>query len=799
MIVGIVLQRHWKSPILLILFFLALAFVYLRYTKPVYQSNAVLQIVEEDKVSQVLGEVTSAVQETNINQEVEFLRSDFLLEQTINKLNITTNLYTEGKLLTKDLYHSTRFKLIPIALNDSSLCGKRIDIAYNNGRIDLKYEKGGAQNVVSGFPNKTIKNADFELLIEVPNIAELQEVATENKLYFLFNRRSDVLNHLKKNLIVMAMDMNAKTIQISYEDHNPILCRDVVDKLLESYFEYQEGAKKNNSNKTIDFINQQLDSLSVVVKNSKSDLSDYQKREKIPDPTSLEEELSTKMSDLSEKVLEIDEELTTLYMVADKIKNDPNRVELYKMIPEMIGKRSFEGSLLRQIEDLNKLLEQKEDLLKDLTMDNNQIKNVNSKVQIRISSIKKSMKVIEDRLLSDKQLLSNKINEIETNYYNLPEKAMEYDRLKYMEELNNRYFELFTEKKVQYELSNAGYSSTNRVLSPPVFPDSPLSPNRKLIYAAAFIFGLLCGIGLLIWRYLTYNDIINAKDLENLLPSKANFIGSVPLYKKKMKYSQVVVTESSKSRIAESIRSIRANMSFINKDARVIAVSSSISGEGKTFVILNMAGMIAASGKKTIVIDLDLRKPKVHFGFNAENLEGMSSVISGINSIESVIRQSHISNLHYITAGPIPPNPSELIQSDEFKLILEKLKELYDVVMIDNPPVGIVSDGIEILANADIPIYVFKANYSKRVFVQRVEELFRVQKLKSLNIILNGVETGRSFYGYGYGYGYGFGYGYGYGYDSGYYTDDEYDLPLHLRWSNKIKRKWSSKKKKSKE
>ena len=790
-IAGIVLQRNWKSPILLVIFFCSLAFIYLRYTKPVYQSNAVLQIVEEDKVSQVLGEVTTAVQETNINQEVEFLRSDFLLDQTIKKLNISTNLYSEGKLLTKDLYHSTRFKLVPIALKDSSLCNKRVDIEYSDGKIQLKYEKAGIQKIVSGYPNKAIKNADFELIVETPNLSELQEAATENKLYFVFNRRSDLLNQLKKNLIVMAMDMNAKTIQITYDDQNPILCRDIVVKLLESYFEYQEGAKKTNSNKTIDFINQQLDSLSNVVKKSKSNLSDYQKREKIPDPVGLEEELSTKMSDLSEKVLLIDEELTTLYMVADKIKIDPNRVELYKMIPEMIGKRSFEGSLLRQIEDLNKLLEQKEDLLKDLTIDNNQIKNVNSKVQIRISSIKKSMKVIEDRLLSDKQLLVNKINEIETNYYNLPEKAMEYDRLKYMEELNNRYFELFTEKKVQYELSNAGYSSTNRVLTPPVFPNSPLSPNKKLIYATAIIFGIFCGIGLLVWRYLTYNDIINAKDLEKLLPPKANFIGAVPLYKKKMKYSQVVVTESSKSRVAESIRSIRANMSFIKKDAKVIAVSSSISGEGKTFVILNLAGLIAASGKKTVVIDLDLRKPKVHFGFNAENIDGMSSVISGMTSIDSVIRNSQIGNLDFITAGPIPPNPSELIQSDEFKLILENLKDKYDVVMIDNPPVGIVSDGIEILANADIPLYVFKANYSKRVFVQRVEELFKVQKLQSLNIILNGVETGRSFYGYGYGY--------GYGYDSGYYSEEEEEIPLHLRWWRKIKQKWNSKKKQSKE
>ena len=136
--------------------------------------------------------------------------------------------------------------------------------------------------------------------------------------------------------------------------------------------------------------------------------------------------------------------------------------------------------------------------------------------------------------------------------------------------------------------------------------------------------GFLIGLGLMVFRYVTYNDILSASDLQKLLPENANFLGAVPLYKKKMKYSQIVVSESSKSRMAEAIRSIRSNMSFVNKEAKVVAISSSISGEGKTFVIINLAGLIAANGKKTIVLDLDLRKPKIHHGFGTENGDGMS-------------------------------------------------------------------------------------------------------------------------------------------------------------------------------
>ena len=173
-------------------------------------------------------------------------------------------------------------------------------------------------------------------------------------------------------------------------------------------------------------------------------------------------------------------------------------------------------------------------------------------------------------------------------------------------------------------------------------------------------------------------------------------------------------------------------MSFVKKDAKVVAISSSISGEGKTFVILNLAGLIAANGKKTLVSDLDLRKPKVHHGFGTENIRGMSNLISGISTIEETINHSDIPNLDYITAGPIPPNPSELIQSEEMNDLIELFKKKYDTIMIDNPPVGIVSDGIKMLAEADIPLYVFKGIILKEFLEEELKNLKRYKRLKTL-------------------------------------------------------------------
>jgi len=169
-------------------------------------------------------------------------------------------------------------------------------------------------------------------------------------------------------------------------------------------------------------------------------------------------------------------------------------------------------------------------------------------------------------------------------------------------------------------------------------------------------------------------------------------------------------------------------------------------------VAINLAAIIAMSGKKTVLIDLDLRKPKIHYAFDDANVSGMSNALINEISWQECIRHSEIQNLHYITSGPIPPNPSELMLGKKLEDIIAELKETYDVILVDNPPVGIISDGVHLMSIADIPIYVFKSQYSKRNFVERVEELIDVQQIKNLSVVLNGEVSNKQRYGYGYKY-----------------------------------------------
>jgi capsular exopolysaccharide synthesis family protein len=412
-------------------------------------------------------------------------------------------------------------------------------------------------------------------------------------------------------------------------------------------------------------------------------------------------------------------------------------------------------ALVKHIEELHTLLERKEDLLYKVTEENTEVRQMNQKIDAKIAMIQRSIDAIFNRLKTSANVLKGKVSGFESDFFELPEKKMEFNRLKNIQDLNEKYFTLLMEKKVLYEISDAGYASANRILKQPKINQTPVAPNRQFIYGSFMFLGLIIGLGVMLLKYLTFNEINMVEDLEAILPKNVSILGGVPLFRYHLEFSQLIVSEAPKSSMAESMRKIRTNLSYINPNYKTIAISSSISGEGKTFVALNLGGIIAMSGKRTILLDLDMRKPKIHLGLNADNTHGMSSLIVGQSTLEQCIKQTKVEFFDFITAGPIPPNPSELILSDNFKKIVDELKELYDVVIIDNPPVGLVSDGVKNLTEADIPIYVFKSHYSKRNFAYRVKELFEMQQLKSLNVILNGVQSSRSsIYGYGYGDGY---------------------------------------------
>ena len=781
-----IIKRYWWWPVLFVVLFSTISYFFLRYTKPTYESSLVIQLDNQDNAKDIIELENINSKQDDISSEIELMRSQFMFERAIKRINYNVSLFSKGQFLTEEKYLSSSFYVTPFELKDSSLINVPVYVDFDGKSLSVHYTHLGTNYSLKSTLNERIINQHFNISIDSPNPGEFKDESDDNELYFIFNSVESYAARLLPSLQIAPVDPEAKTIQITFQGNNPQLCHDISLAVAESFIEYDEEVKRKGSENILLFIDQQLDSLAGELKSSKDSLMLYQRKSKLPDPDAVGTTITGNISKLQDQQFEIDEEIRSLNLVSAKLKSDPNRLDIYRLLPEMLGK-SYEQSLTGQITSLYELLEKKEDLLYRVTDENSEVKALNSKIQTKLNSIRKSVAAILERLYANSRAVQAKIQGFEGEFFELPEKKMEFSRLKNVQDLNEKYFTLLTEKKVLYSISDAGYASNNRILSRPAVNNTPVSPNRKLIYITFVFFGIVIGLGIMFFKYLTFNEINMLDDLKKLLPSRASILGAVPLFKSEMEFSQLVVNDSPKSMLAESMRKIRTNLSYIHPNYKTIAISSSISGEGKTFVALNLAGIIAMSGKKTILLDLDLRKPKVHLGLNTNNNYGMSGLIINKFTLEQCIQQSSIDNLDFITAGPIPPNPAELLLSHRFKEIVEELKQSYDVIIIDNPPIGLVSDGIKSLTEADIPIYVFKSHYSKRNFAYRVKELFEMQQLNQLNVILNGVQTTkRSSYGYGYGYGYNYGYGY-------YEGDDEIEKG---NWVKRILKSIASKFKK---
>lgn len=747
-------KKSWYWMLLLLILCLGGAFVYLRYTKPIYESSAVIQIVEKDEGQKIVDIENINTENSKLQEELELLKSELLFTKTLNNLDYSVSYFSKGKILTEEKYVNSSFQIQTLEVSDTTIKGIPINLVENNG-YEITYNHQGKEFKIKVVDDQAIESPHFKAFFRIVDSVRLEEDISENELYFKFNNYKQLTPGMLGNLNVTIVNPDAKTIQIMYRSNNSVLSKDLVEAHISTFFKFDEESKNKTSSDILNFIKEQLDSVRNELVWSEDSLKRFKEdnRENLAHQPSME--IYTKINELQTKLVAIQLDEETLLQIEKAIRINQNRVELYKLIAATVGTQ-FETSLGKQLNDLHESMLEKETLLFERTPNNSRVRIVSQEIAAQKESILNIIKALSLKLNTNKAILLNEKSKLEKNFIQMPEKEMGLTRLKRMYSLNEKYYMLLLEKKTQYSISDKGFHSSNLILKAPVVTNVPVAPNKNLIRIGAFLFGLVLGVIVLFFRYLFFNEVQSMEELKKVLDPRISHLGMVPKYKKNIPNSQIVVHLSPKSIISENFRNIRTNLQFLKGDSKgTMAISSSISGEGKTFVALNLAGIIALSGKRTILIDLDLRKPKVHLGFDVSNESGMSTVLSGRDDLKNCIRNSEIEGLDFITAGPIPPNPSELIINKKIEQIIEQLEGEYDQVIIDNPPIGLISDGLHIFNMVDIPIYIFRANYSKRNFSSRLNELVDEGKIKNLAIILNGFTSTRKGYGYGYGYGYG--------------------------------------------
>jgi capsular exopolysaccharide synthesis family protein len=372
-------------------------------------------------------------------------------------------------------------------------------------------------------------------------------------------------------------------------------------------------------------------------------------------------------------------------------------------------------------------------------------------------SIRENLNNVDSNSLSLIRDLEKRIAEIEKSFASLPTKDQGLIRIQREFALTENIYNYLMERRAEAAISKASNEANNKIVEP-ANGGYQISPTPLKNYLIAFLIGLFLPISFVVVRELFRTKIDDVHFLENKL--KIPLLGTVLLNKKNL--SNLVVFDQKKSGISESFRSLRANMKFIlPKDKQLtFLVTSTISGEGKTFCAMNLAAAYSLTGKKTILVGCDMRKPKIFGNFDLKNDVGLSTFLSGqLENYNEIISTTKYSNLDVIVAGPTPPNPAELLFDSRFEVLLNHLKGSYDVVVLDTPPVGLVSETLDLLTLVDCSLFVFRQNYSQRTFIDAVNGLKTNKGIKNIFGIFNGVADSKKVaYGYGYSYGYGYGY-----------------------------------------
>ena len=764
-----------KSIVWVLLFFLlafASAYLYLRYTPEVFESKTVLQINSENEANKIL-KVDNMYESQNATaKSIELLRSRVFFRRALSVLSLKVSYFAEGTFRSNEHYNISAYTA-DAEVKSPSICGTKIYIDFDNETSGTIHYVSAGKSMEYKFKSGTpLSTPEMDVTLNIFNYSDIQEqqgAVKENKFYFVVNNMDMLANEYYPRLNVRALSDAAKTIEISFQDNNAAKTADVASAIASEFIIYDIEKKGIGANKILAFLDEQLNFVGERLRNAETSIYTFKKDNKVTGSKSFGDVNASRLSTLEDELISLELRENVLSEVQKSIE-EKKEVDTYHLISLLTGVE-FESALTSQVVSLQQILKTKEELLYEVTPTSEKIKSIEYQIGVQKKLLMESIRSIKDKLKIRKENLAKKVKELEAQFYSMPSEEVEYSRLQRLFSINEKFYNLLLEKKTEYSISQAGNVSQHEVLDKAMIPNVPITPQKTMVMVASILSALLISLLLSFFRYATYDEINSVNEISKHTNATIAFLGIVPKYKKDIPVSQLLVDKNPKSLIAEAFRSIRTNLQFISNEPgpKTLAVTSTISGEGKTFVAINLAGIIAYAGNKVIVIDLDMRKPKIHLGFAAENTRGMSTLLIGKDSLEECIQRSTFANLDFITAGPIPPNPSELIIGKKMQETIDTLKTKYDFVVLDTPPVGLVTDGIAIIQNVDYPIYVFRSEYSKRNFIQNVDRLYNENHIKHISTVLNGVDIEKKSYGYNYGYGYGYGYGKGYGY--GYYED----------------------------
>ena len=762
--IGQTLLRY-KWSILFITLLCALGAGFYAYFSPnIYKASTTMKISSETARTLAGSDFMSAAlggEALELDDEFALIHSRFLAKKALEDLDIGTRYFTKRKYKKIELYKESPF-VVSAELLEPEFYGREIGLKPLGPEsfelfIKPSWKERLKYKIFSYFKLPMQKPLEYEEVhrygekISTPwFILTVQKVydPTDEEYSFSITPNERMYGFIQSGIDAGPLSNFGSIVSVSFRDSVPQRAKEVVDAIVNAYNEEKIRLKSESANKTLNFIDSQLKAIHETLQKSATKLQSFKATHVIMSVEAKASTTAAKLSELEAKLYEVNTRINILENLLSYVESgkDINGIDMSSA--QIVG-----PVISGLIQKLQTAVSMRNTLLIDYTELHPDVVKITEQISHLKTMLKESIKSALTGFKSRKSELVKRVKEYKKALHALPQEEQQLTQLTRDFMVNEKIYSFLLQKRAETAIVEASKVSEVQVLDPALVPGSPVAPKRKKILLIGLLLGLVLGVLQAFVRKMMDNTIKTVEEVEKM--TSLPIYGVIPyLGSKKMK-----------SAYHESLRVIRTNLEFLANSGRskLVTITSSIPQEGKTTTTAELAKIIAKGEKRVIVLDLDMRRSKLHDLFKLPNKEGMSTLLAGKVSLKEVIQHTQETNLHVITSGPTPPNPSELLMSDAFKRIIKTLMSEYDYVLLDSPPIGLVTDAMIVMRMSDISLILLRAEYSRRDFLKNINHFVEEHDLKA-GIILNGVKASARSAAYG------FGYGYNYGYKNNYYT-----------------------------
>ena len=719
----------------------------------------------------------------NLENETEIMRSKSVTLKVVNDLKIHTTYFIKKGLRLVDIYKNTpiyldidtnvvrnvRGEIRIEAVKGTDKNGYDVQVLYRNESQSYRLGNTPVSVSIGGIDFTLTKRPDY------PEVAEDIVITVVSP--------DIVANHLSKTLIPSVLSKGSTILTMSLRTYNISKAIDVLEKLVYYYNELSINEKNQALVNTGKFIDERIVAIAKELGDVEREIEAYKKDYRLTDPQSNAGMVLGELKSIEQSVFDMDMQLNLLDYVDEFISDKNNE---YSVIPTL---GITDAAFNTMVDKYNQELVSRARMLHSSSVDNPSIAKIDQNIKVLREGVKNGIEATRKVIELEKSRVQKKGAEVDSKMNMAPEIERQMSEIMRQQSIKNELYIFLLQKREENALSRSLTVPTATIINMPEASGGAVYPQRSKSLMTALAVGLVIPaviifiIGLF---NVTFKDKIDIARLTDI-----PVIGEISENETKESF---VVKPKSTAPIVELFRLLRNNIQSIldTPERKVVCFTSTTTQEGKTFVSSNTALSFALARKKTILVGLDIRRPQIRKLFSISTSKGLVSYLSGKETdLDSLIIPSGVSEyLDLLPAGPIPPNPNELLINSSLGTVFEYLREKYEYIIVDSAPVGMVSDTFLLTQYADLNIYVMRANFSSRKYIEVLENLVKEDKLRQLYILVNAVNIrskvyGYKRYGYGYGYGYGSRYGYSYGYGYGYGEPDTQHnkkRPFWRRW-----------------